>query len=188
MPAFSSQPKAEKRHPLESIKWVLQGRWFGHPLHPLLAHLPTALWPTALVLDIISRTSGDHPALTLTAWWCILAGLAAALLAVPTGLADWSDIKPNKPARKIGIFHLALNGIVFLLFLANFILRGINGIDAPRATLPQLVLSAIGAALLVLSGYLGGLMIYDHGIHVAKDSKKHWRQVAQLAGANLPPE
>lgn len=36
------------------LKDFLQGKWLGHPLHPLLVHLPTALWPAALVFDILS--------------------------------------------------------------------------------------------------------------------------------------
>ena len=183
----TSETNAQKA--LESAKWALQGHWFGHPLHPFLTHLPTSLWPTALVLDCISFIrGGDHPSLTLTAWWCILAGLASALAAVPTGLADWSDIKPDKPARKIGLIHMGINGIVFCIFVASFILRCLAGPSEPRATLVQLILSAIGTGMLLVSGYLGGLMIYDHGIRVGKESKPYWSHIAELAGANTPPK
>jgi hypothetical protein len=42
--------------------------------------------------------------------------------------------------------------------------------------------------MLLVSGYLGGLMIYDHGIRVGKESKPYWSRVAQLAGAHTPPK
>jgi uncharacterized membrane protein len=175
---MSETSQSKMGHLIELAKWALQGRWFGHPLHPLLTHLPTSLWPAALVLDCISFIKGgDHPSLTLTAWWCILAGLASAMVAVPTGLADWSDIKPQKPARKIGLIHMGINAVVFCIFVANFVLRCLAGPSEPRATFVQLILSAVGVGMLLVSGYLGGLMIYDHGI-----------RVAQLAGAHTPPK
>jgi len=50
----------------------------------------------------------------------------------------------------------------------------------------QLVLSIVGVVLLAVSAWLGGLMVYDYGIGVARHSKKKWRAVAQSAGANVP--
>jgi len=32
------------------------------------------------------------------------------------------------------------------------------------------------------------LMVYDHGISVARQSKHKWRHVAEAAGANVPPK
>jgi hypothetical protein len=42
--------------------------------------------------------------------------------------------------------------------------------------------------LVVVSGYLGGRMIYDHGISIARLSKDKWRSIAEAGGANLPDE
>jgi hypothetical protein len=39
------------------MKWlldVLRGTWLGHPLHPILAHIPMAMWPSALS-DLLSQ-------------------------------------------------------------------------------------------------------------------------------------
>jgi len=38
------------------VKELLQGRWMNHPLHPALAHIPTGLWPAALVFGQIRVT------------------------------------------------------------------------------------------------------------------------------------
>jgi hypothetical protein len=35
------------------MKWLLdflKGKWLGHSLHPILAHVPMAMWPGALIL------------------------------------------------------------------------------------------------------------------------------------------
>src|SRR5207237_1206187 len=34
------------------MKWLLnflKGKWLGHPLHPILVHVPMAMWPGALI-------------------------------------------------------------------------------------------------------------------------------------------
>src|SRR5215213_5058064 len=91
------------------MKDFLQGKWLNHPLHPILVNLPTGLWPLALVFDLLSQVAPDGDALARTSFHAILLGLLATLLAIPTGLADWSDVKRDKPAWKIGLYHLLLN-------------------------------------------------------------------------------
>jgi uncharacterized membrane protein len=169
-----------------TLKDILQGKPLGHPLHPLLVHLPTALWPTALVFDVISfaRKDGDI-SLTLTSWWCLLVGLVAAAAAVPAGIADWTTIHRKRPAWKIGLLHAGLNTAVMGLVVANFILRCIRGPAEPSVTVAQLTLSIISVLLLLPSGYLGGLMVYDQGIGVARTSKDYWRRIARAGGARV---
>jgi uncharacterized membrane protein len=171
------------------VKWVLQGHWMHHPLHAMLAHLPAGLWPTVFVLDCISYVrGGDLPSVTLTGWWCILVGLVAASAAVPTGLAEWVDIKPGRPARTLGLIHAGINVGVFGVFVADFVIRCLDGVSEPRVTLVQLVLSAIGTGMLLISGYLGGRLVYEHGVRVARDSKPYWIEAARQGGATLPAQ
>jgi hypothetical protein len=33
------------------VRDFLHGRWFGHPLHPMLTDIPAGAWTAALVLD-----------------------------------------------------------------------------------------------------------------------------------------
>jgi uncharacterized membrane protein len=126
-------------------------------------------------------------ATVIASFACIAGGLLGALLAAPTGLADWLDIKPGKPARKLGVYHMVLNLIVTALFALNLLLRWDKFRTADRVSVIQLVLSAIGVAILAVSGYLGGRMAYDQGIGIARMSKEKWRRLAQAGHANLPP-
>ncbi len=173
------------------MKWLLaflKGKWLGHPLHPILVHVPMAMWPGALVFDLLSRWNiGGNTAVRLS-FYAIIFGLAAALLAVPTGLLDWSGIKKEKPAWKVGLYHMALNLFVTLLFAINLALRWPAFREAMVVTGTELLLSAIGTLLLIVSAYFGGMMTYTYGISVARMSKKKWRKIAAAGGANLPPE
>src|SRR5687768_11422719 len=167
------------------LKNFLQGKWLGHPLHPALVHVPTALFPSALLFDLLSFTGGN--VFVRTSFCAIGLALLVVLVAVPTGLADWSSVKPGKPARVIGRRHMLLNVLVTVLFAINFLLRW-NDRDADHVSTMQLLLSLSGPGILLFSGYLGGLMVFDHGVAVARHSKSKWRAIAEAGKARLPED
>lgn len=168
-----------------TIKDILQGKWLGHPLHPALVHVPTGLWPAALVFDLVSLATNDpiRAAAMRVALWCLVFAILAALAAAPTGLADWWDIKKDKPAHKLGLWHMSLNGLVLLVMVASVIVRWRGG-----AMSIAIALNVIGNAVLFVSGYLGGRMVYEYGVGVARISKKKWRQIAIDGHAHVPAE
>src|SRR5437899_11329808 len=102
---------------MKSLLDFLKGKWLGHPLHPILVHVPMAMWPGALIFDLLSRWNGN--AMVRLSFYAIIFGLVASLLAVPTGVVDWSGIKKEKPAWKIGLYHMILNLVVAVLFAIN---------------------------------------------------------------------
>jgi uncharacterized membrane protein len=168
------------------MKDFLQGRWLRHPLHPVLAHVPTALWPSSLVFDILANLGVGGNAMYQTSFYAMLFGLLVALLAIPAGLADWLDIKRDRPAWKLGLYHLILNLLVTVLWAINLVMRWGTLNTASAVPLPLLALSVLATLMLVASGYLGGLMVYDYGISVARLSKDKWRRIAEAGGANVP--
>ncbi len=173
------------------MKWsldLLKGKWLKHPLHPIVVHVPMAMWPSALIFDLLSQWQIGGNAMVRLSFYAILFGLVASFVAVPTGVLDWSGIKKEKPAWKIGLYHMMLNLIAALLFAINFGLRMQEFRDATTVARIPLGLSFIGTGLLIGSAYLGGRMVYTYGISVARMSKAKWRKIAETAGANLPPE
>src|SRR3954463_11164653 len=91
-----------------TIKQILQGRFLGHPLHPLLIHLPIGLWILAMILDVVSFTQSGNTWAMTGASWCMLVGTAVALLAAVTGFADWLDIRSDHPAQSPALWHMAM--------------------------------------------------------------------------------
>lgn len=171
-----------------SLTDILKGKWLGHPLHPVFVHIPAGLWPAALLFDCVSLTNTGGNGMVRLSFYCIAFGLAATLLAIPTGIADWSGIKKEKPAWKLGLYHMVGNLFVTALFAANLGLRLETFRTATEATTPQIVLSIVGTVCLFGTAYLGGLMVFDRGVSVARHSKKKWREIASKGVANLPPE
>lgn len=167
---------------MEALKDFFQGKWLGHLLHPALVHVPTALWPAALLFDLLSGRGGPYAQLS---FWAIGGGLLAALAAAPAGLADWADIRREKPAWRLALVHMLLNLTVIALQAINWWTRLDGYAEGGQAAGVNLGLSALATALLLISGWIGGRMIYGYGINVARLSKKMWREAAQAGGARI---
>ncbi len=164
---------------------ILQGKWLGHPLHPAIVHIPLGGWVAALMIDVAISAGWTHGGPHRLALYCVVIGLIVAVIAVPPGLADWLGIKKEKPAWKLGVIHLALNGAATAVWVLNAILR----LRADAAVTPLiLVTSVLGTLLVLAGGYIGALMVFDHGVSVARQSKETWRKRAVRGGARVPEE
>jgi uncharacterized membrane protein len=142
----------------------LQGRFMNHPLHPIAVHLPVGLWITSLFCDILFMMEGT-PVFAAVSYYCILFGLVGVVLAAPTGLADYLETPEGTEPRRIATAHLSLNLFVTLLFIIDFFARhGLESGVPSGVTRGEILLSTVAVALLAVSGYLGGILVYEHGI------------------------
>lgn len=135
----------------------------SHPIHPILVAFPIGLFITSLVFDLIAF-AGHRPSLAAAAWYCIVAGLVAGACAAVAGVVDlFGVVPPASSGRTRGYKHAILNVILMVLFLVVVIHRG-----GPRA-MPDgtsLIVSAIGVVVLLISGWLGGTLVYRNQIGV----------------------
>jgi uncharacterized membrane protein len=135
-----------------------------HPIHPMLVVFPIGLWVTALVFDVVYAFTGN-PLWRTLAFWNLVGGIVGALAAAVPGLIDYSEMTGR--ARRIANWHMALNLGVTALFVVNVLLRttwGSRFIDG-NSWIP-LALSVIGNAVLGVSGWLGGEMVYVERVGV----------------------
>jgi uncharacterized membrane protein len=158
------------------------------PFHSIIVHLPVATWTFALVFDLLSRLHVGGNAMVRLSFFAICTGLAGALLAVPTGVLDWGGVKKEKPAWKIGLYHMAINLVVTILFAINLGVRLSTWKTAEMVSPLAILLSAVGTLLLFAGAYLGGRMIYEYGVGVARASKERWRREAEKGGARVPEQ
>ena len=149
------------------IKPILQGRPIGHPLHPLLVHFPIALFILALLLDLASFFRDDGTALVKSAFASLCAGLLAALFAAVAGFADYADIRADHHAKKTATYHMLLNIAAVLLYAISVALRW-GGLDAAHTPILPFLVSLVAAAILAVSGYLGGHIVYNDGVAVGR--------------------
>src|SRR5437773_2201095 len=153
------------------LKDFLEGKPLRHPLHPMLVHFPIGLFLLSLLLDLASLAFPSVPGLVRDSFYAMLLGVITALMAAVPGFVDYTDIRSDHPAKRTATAHMTLNLIVVALYGVNLGVRSSSLAD-PRISLLPLVLSLVGIALLSVSGYLGGRLVYDQGIAVGRH-KRH---------------
>jgi len=132
----------------------------GHPIHGILVALPVGLLLFSLVSDLLLLAGLGDGDWAVVARSTLAAGIATALFAAVPGLIDCLSLS-GRP-RRIATWHLLLNLTVIGVFIMDFMLRLRTD---PYDKVP-VVFSAIGMALLGVSGWLGGEMVYRHGVGV----------------------
>ena len=132
----------------------------GHPIHPMLVPIPIGLWIFSLVADLVHAGGSANPAWTTVALYTMAGGIVGALAAALFGLVDLLSL-PEGP-RSTGIKHMTINLVVVVLYVVNLWLRWASPENPGRLVW----LSAAAIVLLVVSGWLGGKMVYQHGVAV----------------------
>jgi uncharacterized membrane protein len=141
----------------------------GHPIHPMLIPFPIALWVFSLVADVIYLWR-SNPVWKSIAFYTLLAGIIGGAAAAVPGFIDWLSLK-DKTVVNIANWHARLNVIALLIFIGSFFLRTTTGADLVGVgyAIP-LALSALGVVLITISGWLGGEMVFKHGVAVDSGS------------------
>jgi len=139
----SAVGRASRLLPDGALDSWLRGVPVGHALHPFLTDLPIGFWASSVVLDLRGRASEERAADALVAL-----GLAGAVPAAVTGLAEWRRLA--HPDSRTGALHAALNGVAVGLFGASLAAR----LAGARSTGRGLSLAA--TAVTAASGFLGG--------------------------------
>lgn len=135
---------------------------FGHPIHPIFVAFPVGLLGTSVVFDLIYLATRDSR-WTVVAMYMIGAGLICGLWSAAFGLADWLGIPAGTRAKKVGAWHGIGNVVMLALFLVSFYMR----YSAPaETTRGAIVVSIIGVLVLTVTGWLGGEMVFRHGVGV----------------------
>jgi uncharacterized membrane protein len=132
----------------------------GHPLHPMLVPVPIGLYVGALAADIAFVATRDRfwarAARALTA-----GGVVSALTAAAFGATDFLT-RPQIRSLPISWLHAGGNVLVVAMGVASVTARRQ---DPERAVVPVgLTLSLASGTLLLVTGWLGGELVYRHRI------------------------
>lgn len=130
-----------------------------HPIHPMLVTIPIGLWVMSLVCDLVRATGTANEDWAIVALYTMVGGIAGALVAAIPGFIDMLSLQGG--LKRIALTHMAINLTVVALYAVNVWMRT-RGSDAGTT----LLLSVVAIALLLVSGWLGGKMVYVHGVAV----------------------
>jgi nitrite reductase/ring-hydroxylating ferredoxin subunit len=136
----------------QAVNDFLHGTWLGHPLHPVLVHVPVGSWVSAGLLDLI-------PPLRPAATVLIGAGVAGAVPASLAGAADWAEADIG--VRRLGALHAAANTAALGLYVGSLMARGRG-----RGSLGR-VLAYAGLGVAGGSAAIGGHMSYAQSAGVS---------------------
>lgn len=137
----------------------------GHPLHPILITFPSALYPTALIFDIVYLVTGELLWWTL-AFWTLLVGVVGSLAASVPGLIDYTVIPDRHPGKATATRHMWMGLALTVVALAALFTRDFGRTTEQVAPLVPIALIALANLLLIVQGYWGGSLVYKHGIAV----------------------
>jgi uncharacterized membrane protein len=137
----------------------------GHPLHPPLTDATVGIYTGATAFAVLSAVGVSEENMA-TAWWlALIAGLVVTGPTALTGLLDWLTISRGTPLWRTATAHMVsmVTATVFFLIAA---IAGHGGYVDSEVTSGALVLTLIGFAVLSLGGWLGGTIVYVHGMRV----------------------
>ena len=139
----------------------------GHPIHPMLVPFPIGLWIFSLICDLVYVFGWGSATWHTVAFFTMVGGVIGALLAAVPGLIDLLSL-PQGPQRT-AIIHMSINLTIVALFVINIWLRIANPDNVSLTTW----LSVVAVALLTVSGWLGGKMVYEDRVAVTDGTETH---------------
>ena len=138
----------------------------SHPLHPALVHFPIAGWSLATAADVASLWLGE-PAWRFAAVSMAI-GCIVALATMAAGLWEFAKLPERSPALPVANRHMLFALAAFCAYSTSLLLRWSDGaVHAPGVA--ALAASIAGFVLLGVTGWLGGQLVYAHGVGVARD-------------------
>ncbi len=140
-------------------------------LHPLAVHFPIALIIVSAFATLGAKLAGDRPIaneLAILGRWTLWAGALAALVAAAAGWQAFNSVDHDDAGHAAMIVHrnwaLITTGFVVILALWSVwrarSSRKVSWVDA------MALLISVG--LVAATGWLGGELVYRHGLGVIK--------------------
>ncbi len=133
----------------------------GHPIHPMLVPIAIGGFILSFIADVICLATGATDPWNALAYYTMIGGIVGALAAALPGLVDLLSL-PAGAMRRTGVAHMSINLTVVALYVVNAWLRHA---DPAALNLPMLM-SLVAIGLLLVSGWLGGKLVYELGVAV----------------------
>jgi len=153
----------------------------GHPIHPPLTDATIGTYTFATVAALaevlgITENAGAY------GWWiALIAGLIFTVPTALTGLADWLTIEWGSELWKTATSHM-IAMVTATVFFALAAIFGHGSYSHGNVSTGAFILTLIGFGVLTLGGWLGGAVVYVHGMRVLNLVK----EPAKRAAAPVP--
>jgi uncharacterized membrane protein len=132
-----------------------------HELHPTIVHFPLALLPASLTLDLAGKLSGNR-GLMQSGRYLAAGAVASTAAAGIAGLVAQQIVRTDGAAHDTLVTHRNLNLALFGITSALVAAR----MRRERPGWGYLAAGLAGYAAMNYTAYLGGRMVYTHGVGV----------------------
>jgi uncharacterized membrane protein len=137
----------------------------GHPIHPPLTDATIGMFVLATGLALIGAFGGITDAAGKGCWLALIGGLVVAVPTAATGFADWIRLEWGTPAWRTATWHLTVMLSAVALFAVAAWLQH-AGYRHGDVTTGGVVFSVAGLLTLTAGGWLGGTIVFVHGVRV----------------------
>ena len=137
----------------------------GHPIHPPLTDATIGIYTFATIAALADVLEISTNAATHGWWLALLVGLVVTVPTALTGLLDWLTIERGSELWKTATLHL-IAMVSATVFFGLAALLGKDSFDEGNVHAGDFVLTLIGFGLLTLGGWLGGTIVFVHGMRV----------------------
>jgi uncharacterized membrane protein len=155
-----------------------------HELHPSLTHFPLALIPLSLALDLVGRLAGNRRWMRAGKRLMPLAA-ASGVATAAAGLVAQSAVEIPPEAHDTMTTHRNLN-------LGLVAMTGVLACARSKSAVPSigyLIAGLAGVAAMNYTAYLGGRLVYRHGVGVEtaggvrpeQSPEMRWERAGELA-------
>jgi uncharacterized membrane protein len=132
----------------------------------MLIPFPIALFVFSFVADLIYLWRGNPVWRDYVAFYTMLGGIIGGAAAAIPGLIDWATLT-DRAAVKVANWHARVNIFTLVVFIASFYLRTTHGAAwIPSVPMLPFILSIVGVIGLTIAGWLGGQLVFAHGVAV----------------------
>ncbi len=133
----------------------------GHPVHPMLVPIAIGGFVLSFAFDLICFFTGSPVPWNMLAYYTMIGGILGALAAAIPGLIDLLSL-PAGYTKGVAIKHMSINLLVVAIYVCNAWLRH----GDPQALKVPMIMSLVTVLLLLVSGWLGGKMVFEAGVGV----------------------
>jgi uncharacterized membrane protein len=137
----------------------------GHPIHPPLTDVTIGTYTFATIAGILDVTGFVERNASYAWWIALVVGLCSTALTATTGFIDWIEIEWGSELWKTATAHLCAMLAATGAFLAA-VLVGHDGYTHGTVGGGAFALTLVGFVLLTTGGWLGGAVVFVHGMRV----------------------
>lgn len=131
----------------------------GHPIHLMLIHFPSALFPMELVCYAAFYFKGEQ-SFSTASFYALMAGSVIGWLAIITGAMDLLKIDSSRTkVMNKALIHGSINTTVVLAYSVFACIGFMKYPALPDANLTVLILKFLLVVSMLAGNYLGGSLV-----------------------------